>query len=263
MGGVDADAQPVGALRQQVEDHADLLEAVAQGVTRADIVLQQQHDLWRRFGQDALDGFGDTRDARLHARAAMAARMEDDGGGPQQRSALQCPAQQVDRLAPNFLFGRGQVDEVGRVDDDRRKLVLARRFGEGQRGPPIIGWGTPAGGVAGKNLDGVAADVARDGGGPDRLRVERHVATKTHYSSPPPGSCSLNDGGRSTPGSWSSRVRPNCCKNSAVVAKSAGRPTVGARPTSATSPCCTRLSSARSLLTPRTASICARVTGWR
>jgi hypothetical protein len=44
---------------------------------------------------------------------------------------------------------------------------------------------------------------------------------------------------------------PNCWRNSGVVPKSAGRPTVAARPTSITRPCWRRLASARSLLTPR------------
>src|SRR5947208_10726554 len=40
-----------------------------------------------------------------------------------------------------------------------------------------------------------------------------------------------------TYGNCSRLVRPNNCRNSLVVPKSVGRPTVCARPTSATSPC--------------------------
>ena len=50
---------------------------------------------------------------------------------------------------------------------------------------------------------------------------------------------------------------------SKVVPYSNGRPIVSARPIVSTSPLATRFASTPSALTPRKASICPRVTGWR
>ena len=94
MGRVNADAQALAKLRQQVERRANLLEAVAQRVTSADIVFQQQHHFQRRLRQNASNGLGDTRNAHFYARATMASRVEDDVLCPQRCATLQRPAQQ-------------------------------------------------------------------------------------------------------------------------------------------------------------------------
>src|SRR6266699_1758715 len=161
----------------------------------------------------------------------------------------------MDRLLPDELLGRGQVDQVRSVDDDGIEVIVACRLCKCRAIYGVTGHRAPAARVTGKDLYSAAANLPGNLCGLDRFGMSGHVAANTFHSI----SCSRV----SAFGSCSRRVRPNCCKNSPVVANSAGRPTVCARPTSATSPCCIRLARARSLFTPRMASICARVTGWR
>src|SRR5450755_45548 len=180
MGCIEANAQTLSIFRQNVENGTQLLEIASQRVTRANIVFQEQHDLRRRLGQDSRDALGDTRYARLDACSAMAPGMKYNVFCPEQESAPQRPAQQRHRFLPDCRVERSQVNQVGGVDHDRIKLADARRVCERHAGGRVVGGWTPSGGVAGKNLYGVAADLPRYLSGTHRFRVGGHVTAYAH-----------------------------------------------------------------------------------
>src|SRR5258708_25635981 len=159
----------------------------------------------------------------------------------------------MDGFLPDDFVRRGEIDQVRSVDDDGIEVIVACSLCKCRAVHGIIGSRLPAAWITGEDLYRVAANLPGNLRGLDRPGMSGHVASDALHSA----SCSRV----STPGSCSRPVRPNCCKNSLVVANSAGRPTVCARPISVTSPCCIKLARARSLFTPRIASICARVAG--
>src|SRR6266571_4025670 len=109
------------------------------------------------------------------------------------------------------------------MNDHRVEFTIARRLCKCRAFCRITCCGSPTCGITGEDLDGCATNLPGRLCSLYRVSMDGHVAANTHYLT-------------STRGSWSRLVRPNCCKKSGVVAKRAGRPTVWARPTSATRP---------------------------
>src|SRR5690606_14482213 len=124
--GVEADAQAVLGVGE-LDDLRQLLEAPAQRRALAGGVLQQ-HARVAGLGarEDGVERPGDELYTRVDAGAEVAARVEDEAAQPQPVAAGELVREARHGGAEYVLLGRSEVDQVGRVGDDRApRLAVA------------------------------------------------------------------------------------------------------------------------------------------
>src|SRR5579884_2366423 len=161
----------------------------------------------------------------------MATRVQYDIPCAQKLSSLHRPRQQGHRFLPDCLIGGGKIDQIGSVQHNRIEIVQPCSLGKCGLGYWIGCRRSPRSGVAGKDLYRITANPSSRLHRFDGPGVCGHVATKAHQELSLPSDSieayvTSSAVCRLIPGNSSSFVRPNCCKNSEVVAKRAGRPTV-------------------------------------
>jgi hypothetical protein len=167
VAGVEAEAD--ARVADLVPQPGDGVEVAGHGVVAAGRVLEVD----RHLGLDGVDALAPTVEpgAGLVVRGDVAP-VDDDGPGPDLGSRVAGLLEDLARRDADLVVGRGQVDQVGRVDVDRG--------GRGPEGVGILpGLGlAPALGVAEEDLD----DVGVLGGGGGERVVRRHVGSDEHAS---------------------------------------------------------------------------------
>src|SRR5438105_2983104 len=85
-----------------------------------DARFEQNRHCWRLW-QNTAKSLDDASNAHLNTRTSMAPGVKDDIRCSQESTPLERPAQQRYRFFPDIFFRRGQVDEIGRMNNDRIK----------------------------------------------------------------------------------------------------------------------------------------------
>ena len=192
-----------------LQDLRQVLDPGAQVVAAARRVLEHQHDVRRRLGQDGIDVVGDAADARLVTAATVRADVGVHVPRAERRGTLHLEQQTLAALRGERLGAAGEVDQVAGVDGDGRD-VMGRQVGdELRRASRRLGTAPPGRGVVAEDLQRRGADLPRPSGGlhqPGRHpKVDPDAGSAVWPGEPPAG---LRAGGSSLQGPNRSSRRP-------------------------------------------------------